>query len=377
VVNNGANWAYQPGWYLIGEILERWFSKQWPLMVGLALAGAATVVYGDPARGWRVRWRPLASSALMVMWVIVPVALMFVTNMFIPTLSTRRITQITPAIALLFAFGLSNFRNPARGFLIAVIVLYGVLYLDFNRYDPDWREVARLTTEYALPGNLVLSDVSGGDYQLLYYLDQYLPPGVTVRSLKVWRDFEPQTYAQVGQLVGQYDGVWLTRWSDDAQIFGWLHDSGHVQSAARTIEHIGSTINVLRFDRLPDEPVVEYLNGMTLSKVALYPDLLRVDLWWSLESPVGVSYTTSAFLLDEGGRLVAQFDSFPFDGERPTTGWSPGEVVYDPKPLVTLDGRPLSPGRYSVGVQIYTLADGVKIRTVDGDPWAVVGQIER
>lgn len=387
VVNRGAGWAFEADSYLIGEFAERFFTRQWPLMVGLALFGAVTVAY--TASGWRLKWRPHAPAVLLVMWVLVPVALLFAVNLLgIPILSTRRITQIAPPLALLFAFGLGNFRSPARAFLVAVVTLYGVVYLDFNRYDPDWRAVAHLTTDYAVPGDLVLSDVGGGDYQLLYYYDQLLPPGVTVRSLKVWRDFEPETYWELGQLIDQYDSVWLMRWTDDAQVFGWLHDTGHVQTALYEIKHIDSVLSVYRFDRLPDEPAASYGNAMLLRKVAIYPDSLRVDLWWSSDSPQTLDFTTSAFLLDETGKLVAQCDSFPMLGQRPTTGWKRGDVIYDPKPLVVTGvqsdglcrpqaGNELPPGRYAVGVQVYTLDNGVRAPTLDGEPWAVVRYIEK
>jgi hypothetical protein len=92
-----------------------------------------------------------------------------------------------------------------------------------------------------------------------------------------------------------------------------------------------------------------------------------------------LDFTTSAFLLDANGQLVAQQDSFPGKAlaERPTTTWKRGEVIYDPKLMVTTDGKDLPPGRYAVGVQIYTLDNGVRAPTLDGEPWAVVGTIEK
>jgi hypothetical protein len=72
--------------------------------------------------------------------------------------------------------------------------------------------------------------------------------------------------------------------------------------------------------------------------------------------------------------LVAQYDAFPFQGGRPPTTWAAGEVVYDPHPL---QPRDLPPGKYAVGVQVYNLTDGQRRPTVNGDPWQIVGYLER
>lgn len=377
VGNNGANWSFQPSWALFGGIVINWFSQQYPLMIGLAFVGMVNIIY-DSASRWRVRLRPLAPALLLALWVIIPVALTLVLNAFIPLLSPRRMTQITPAVALLFAFGLGNFRSPARGFLVAVVVVYGVLTVDFSRFEPDWRAIARLTTDYAVPGDLALTDIGGGDYQLLYYYAQLLPPDVTTRSLKVWRDFEPETYGELGALIAPFRSVWLAYWSDDGQVFGWLSQYGFTRTAAHTIDHLGSKISVYRFDVLPETPAAQYDNGMALRQVALHPQQMRVDLWWSADRRLRAEYTTSAFLLDSNGALVAQFDSFPADGARPTSGWQVGEVVYDAKWLSVSGGGTLAPGQYQVGVQVYTwTGEGTqRAATLTGDAWAVVGTFD-
>ena len=115
---------------------------------------------------------------------------------------------------------------------------------------------------------------------------------------------------------------------------------------------------------------------LRMEKVVYDPDSTdsRVDLWWSVDQPVGVDYTTSVFLLNGGGQLVAQNDGFPFNGERPTTSWSGGEVVYDPHPL---DLSALPSGDYSVNVQVYTWQDQVKQPTLSGDQWLTIGEIEK
>jgi hypothetical protein len=69
-----------------------------------------------------------------------------------------------------------------------------------------------------------------------------------------------------------------------------------------------------------------------------------------------------------------QHDAFPFENRRPTTGWSPGEIVYDPHPLA-LDALP--PGTFPIGVQVYTYFDGVRFPLVTGEDWAIIGEWRR
>jgi uncharacterized membrane protein len=387
--NRGANWSFRLDWGFIQDMIYKWFSQQWPLMIGLALLGTVTLIYLAPDApkrtllerlGVHIQRKPIAPSVLLVLWLILPVVLTVIGNYFIPLLSVHRMSQITPSVALLTALGLVNFRNPTRSFLLAVIVIYGVTTVDFYRPHEPWRQVAQQVSQWALPGELVLSDIDGGDYQMEYYYHRQLRPGVAYRSIKQWRDFEPETYNEEGGLIQQYKSVWLMSWSSDQQTFGWLNTLGFTRTATQSIDWLGNPLTSYRYDLLSSQPVMGYQNGMTLRQAAIHPDTLRVDLWWSLRSGTNAlktDFTTSAFLLDSTGKLVAQYDSYPFIGERPTTSWQSGDVIFDPKTLQVSDGGTLPPGRYSVGVQIYSLQSGKKIPTLDGQPWATVGYIDR
>ncbi|NDJ78560.1 MAG: hypothetical protein GYB65_20100, partial [Chloroflexi bacterium] len=127
----------------------------------------------------------------------------------------------------------------------------------------------------------------------------------------------------------------------------------------------------------------------TLRKAAWGPvprgEDAHILLWWSTESPLLADYTVSVRLLDadglplfapEGG-LLAQNDEVPAEGERPTTTWQPGEIIFDFHPLAIPET--LSPGTYQVGVMLYawtpeTGAD--PLPTADGAEWLVAGTLE-
>jgi hypothetical protein len=171
--------------------------------------------------------------------------------------------------------------------------------------------------------------------------------------------------------------VWLLYWSDDGQVFGWLSQFGFVRTATQTLDHLGSIISVYRYDRVPDNLAAEFENGMRLLYVKSGTGTLGYDLFWSVDAPLATDYTTSVFLLDESGQLVAQSDSAPFNGARPTSGWAAGEVIYDPKRLQVVNGGELPPGDYEIGVQVYSFSPEGTVRshTSDGADWAIVGEM--
>lgn len=354
-----------------------YLTQQWPLMLGLTLLGLVAL------RGGAVRVRPVNAAALLLLWIAVPVALTFIGNLRFSILTYYRISQITPPLVLLWALGLMAFQGRVRWFLIAVITVYGVFTVDFYRPKFPEPEFAALASQFARPGDVVLMDMKGVDFSLQYYLERQLPPGVTLLSLRQTLEWERERFeTDLVPTLAAADTVWLPRWSDHPfglELMGWF---GHTQTAHRQMPYgHDSLLEAYRYDRLdPDAPpLAEWRNGMRLHRAAVYPDALRVDLWWGTGRELTEAFITSALLLDAGGALVAQYDSQPFLNERPTTQWQPGAVYYDPKPLATLSGGALPPGTYQVIAQVYRLtADGPRnVQTLDRQPWLKLGEITR
>jgi hypothetical protein len=315
-------------------------------------------------------WR--GQAALLTLWVIIPVAITVAGNNYLPVLTDRNVMLITPAVAVLIAWGLASVHGNGKVILAAAILLYGVTTVDFARIKPRWDTVAANLTTYAEPGDVVFMEVGADDFPLDYYLDHGLPEGVEARSLRLWRDESGDAYSgELASLLHQKSSIWLVHWSADENIFGQLVGNGYARTATFTTDHLGNTLAVYRYDALTAESVDTYTNGMSLRQVTIRAD--RVDLWWSADTPLDVDYTVSAFLLDENGILVAQDDTHPFLNNRPTTRWQPNEIVYDPHPLPLPS---LPPGRYTLAVKLYTWYDSVVYQTVEGDEWAVVGDIE-
>ncbi len=93
------------------------------------------------------------------------------------------------------------------------------------------------------------------------------------------------------------------------------------------------------------------LLGLDLPKVELRPGgTLTVTLYWQPRRETAKSYTVFVHLLDAGGRLFAQHDGPPAGGERPTTGWLPGEVIADRHVLVLPPELPPAPYYLEIGL---------------------------
>ena len=99
---------------------------------------------------------------------------------------------------------------------------------------------------------------------------------------------------------------------------------------------------------------------------------LTLTLTWqavalSQQAPVAEDYTVFLHLLDGEGDKVAQRDSQPCDGECPTSGWQPGQIVADRHSLSLPPGA--APGPYHLAMGLYLLESG--------DRAAVLGRDDR
>lgn len=355
------------------ELRDKFLTEQWPLMVGLLLLGIVTI---DTSQPLPVKLRKPGRVFLLGFWLLFTLIVTYVGNFWYAILSPRRIMLITPALAILMAQGLGNIRGWALPFLTGVIAIYGLSTVDHYYPKPPWDEVGADMARYAEPGQLALMEIYRGDFPLGYYVNQWLPDNTEVVSMRRLRVNHPDRYqADVLALADRHEVAWVAFWDPDETVFQLLEQAGYQRTATLPTPHFGQeVINVYRYDRLqPGDTATAYINGMVLEQATLIDDGGRVDLWWTADKMLNDDYTISVFLLDESGQLVAQHDSYPLENERPTSGWQPGEVVYDPHPL---DLSALPPGNYTLGVKVYTWYDGQTRDTIDGDPWATVGVLE-
>ncbi|MGB1285196.1 MAG: glycosyltransferase family 39 protein [Aggregatilineales bacterium] len=344
-------------------------SGQWALMGALALMGLVSVRYQHNKTSIKIR--PMHVSGLLLLWIIVPVALTYILNIRAQLLLfDYRIAQISPAFSLLIAFGIGNVRRESWRWLLPVLLIYSVAEVNVYRPKPPWSEYAREMTEYVQDDDAIVIDFGGGDYQLLYYLENQLPDAFPIASMRQWSYWQPATY-EAGMLgfMSDYETIWLMRWNERDESFVKLDFAGLTETAQWQINHPGGDLRVYRFDRIPENPVTTYENGMILHSAAIYDDL-QMHLLWSAQNRLDESYVISGVVLNENGQLIAQLDSPPVAGMHPTNTWQPDEFIYDMRLLVTTTGQNLPPGSYQAGVIVYRIdetGDIVRLETIDGD----------
>jgi hypothetical protein len=103
------------------------------------------------------------------------------------------------------------------------------------------------------------------------------------------------------------------------------------------------------------------LDGYALAGDRFAPgDVLPVTLFWEAQAPVTERYKVTVQLLDGAGQLVAQHDTEPGDGIRPTTIWGPGQGLTDRYGVFLPTDLP--PGRYTLIVGLYHVATGERLQ---------------
>ncbi|MCZ7673391.1 MAG: hypothetical protein M5U34_42885 [Chloroflexi bacterium] len=96
---------------------------------------------------------------------------------------------------------------------------------------------------------------------------------------------------------------------------------------------------------------------------------IPLTLFWQTDGLIETSYTVFVQMLDENGRLITQQDQIPANGNRPTTGWVPGEFVEDRHALVLpVD---VAPGHYQIITGFYDAETGERLRLADSSGDAI------
>ncbi len=101
------------------------------------------------------------------------------------------------------------------------------------------------------------------------------------------------------------------------------------------------------------------LLGYEVDKTRLLPgEELRVTLLWQAVASMEHNYTIGVHILGQRGQSLGKLDTFPGNGNLPTTQWHAGEIIKETYPL-ELSPDALTPalGRIAVGVHDYRVDD--------------------
>ncbi len=324
--------------------------------VVLAVMGVFGVVGGR----LRLRWRPPAASIAALLVIVCVVAGSLLLNTVYPTLSFRAMAVIIPAVIVLAAHGLADFRPREQFAMIAFIILYSLSTTSAGpAIRPPWPDVADDLVRGTVNADVILLELDTDVHSVAYYLDMS-GADVAYAYSEETRQLRPAAYEEyMAEMLTGRDGLWVAK-------LGWppihgdprpeLLSRGFVETAPELDYglHIDRPILLWRFDRPPQgEPRTVFGAEMVLhtATAQAHPEGVTVNLLWS-GTPTR-EYTVSAFLLGEGGAF-RNTDSYPLAGRSPTSTWVADRFYFDSSFIPTLD---LPAGDYQVGVGVYTFAD--------------------
>ena len=94
--------------------------------------------------------------------------------------------------------------------------------------------------------------------------------------------------------------------------------------------------------------------------------VVTVTLHWQAQCWLAGDYIVLVSLIDTSGRVIARQDGTPVRGDRPTTGWMPGEYITDIHSLAL--PADFVPGEYRLAVGLYDPKTGVRL-DAQGQGW--------
>ena len=201
----------------------------------------------------------------------------------------------------------------------------GNLILKFNSANPSARFNERISTPYSVTNAPLRHDVTPdilASQNIRYVAFDQTPPGATDNGLSEavydWLDSVPYYFP-----IYRDDDVYIYRVLDAAE-------------------------------QLPQHTVTAYLGdeialrGWTLLDGGQPRfDQLSLELFWSAAQTPTRNYKVFVHVLDAQGQLVAQDDSMPGRWRRPTTIWTPDELITDQHRIKI--SSPLPTGEYYRG----------------------------
>jgi 4-amino-4-deoxy-L-arabinose transferase-like glycosyltransferase len=147
------------------------------------------------------------------------------------------------------------------------------------------------------------------------------------------------------------------QWSDSLQVVTY----GTVAGQPPSVPSVEADISLGNSVRLTgyDLPARDWHAG----------DIVPLTLFWQGQLPPQEDYQVFVHLIGVDGQPVAQTDSAPAGGSRPTSGWRQGETIVDRHGLLLPDTLPA--GHYELRMGMYRPSDGQRLPVVEADGQAL------
>ncbi|MCB0060758.1 MAG: glycosyltransferase family 39 protein [Caldilineaceae bacterium] len=328
------------------------------------------------------------STTLVLLWWLLPIGLMFGAGLFTDAFLKFLLTA-SPAWLLLTAAtvsGLSHRRGETR-FLALVLsgggVTLALFTLPHYYNNPTVRDnyagVAAYVAAVADPAqDLVILDAPGQQEVWSYY-----DPDIPVLALPATRPPDPAaTVATLQQATTDRHHLFALFWATDEAdperlVETWLdqHAFKGLESWQGNLRFVLYTLSDAMTCAAP-EPPPRWGELITLEQRCFPSDqttvhageVALVSLDWQTDAPITTRYKVTVQLLNAQNQVIAQRDSEPVGGSRPTDSWQPHETIRDKHGVWIPVGTP--PGTYRMIVALYD-ESGARLSVGNADHWVI------
>ncbi len=379
--------AFHAGPQLFGDAAYRYvegLSRTFdPVGIGLTAAVCAAAAAGL-LRAFR---GPRPDLWLPVLYVAVPLALMFLLGFRKPVYNPKFALLALPGFLLLIGAGVSSLGKPRALGLALVLASAGYAlnnyYANPQYARDDYLAIARFVATSERLGDAIILDAPGQEQIFPYYYHGSLP----VIGLPEDRPLDSRkTAAALERLTSQYKRLWLvlygTNGSDpENYVESWL-----AGKAFETQNEWFGDARLTAFAMPSSQPAMSQpldatIGGFAhLTGYAITPqrvasgEVLQLGLKWEAVGPAPGNVKVFTHVIDDAGNIWAQRDSDPAGGARPTAGWRPGDRIDDNYGLLILPGTP--PGKYLPELGMYGASDGKRLPVSTGGDRLLLPEIE-
>jgi hypothetical protein len=327
----------------------------------------------------QMRW----AGGLLGLWLVVPPLCVWAFDYVLQHFSERFLSVSLPPLLILLGWAVVNlpWRRLSAPAVLAVYALTSAIavrawYFDSAFLKSDYGELMAFIERSARPGDVLLLDnpvqellfriyqPTGLDYQLV-------SPGAISSDAEAEREFPEWVAGRQRAWLVVYGAPETYDAAHRAEL--WLSRHGY---KAFFRSYRGSYVTLYALGGATDAAFTsldaQFINGpkligYTFEPTTLLPGgTLYLTLQWQATEPMNTDYTVFTHLWDSEGLPVAQSDSQPVSGTRPTSSWMQGEVITDRYGLLVPDT--LASGDYTLQIGLYDLASLNRLTLAQPDP---------
>lgn len=332
------------------------------------------------------------SWAFPLTWIVGPVAAMLVLKAFKPAYLKFLILALPPFIILL-ARGIlapwDAWEKHARGrrlvllwsvgIFVALLVIQ-VLALGRYYYDPaaardDYRGIVQYIEAVASPDDGIILNAPGQWDVFGYYYRGPLP----VYRLPEERPPNPERLQRrLEEIARQHPKLFVLLWATNESDPQGIMEKWLDTHAYKALDVWRGNVRFLIYAtrRTSEEGAIaremdaRLGNAIRLEHFVIWQtraapgEVVQVRLRWRATASINRRYKVFLQLLAPGDRLVAQRDTEPLGGTRPTTTWQPGDVIEDNYGMLIPLATP--PGEYRLIGGMYDMETGQRLPVQQG-----------